>query len=46
MCVFLFFVFLFFYSTNKKLIQLSENKKFNDNLDKSADIIELEIVVS
>ena len=35
-----------FYSTNKKLIQLSESKKFNDNLDESADTIELEIVVS
>ena len=30
----------------KKLIQLSESKKFNDNLDESADTIELEIVVS
>lgn len=35
-----------FYSTNKKLIQLSQSKKFNDHLDKSTDTIELEIVVS
>ena len=39
-------IYIFFYSTSKKLIQLSQSKKFNDHLDKSTDTIELEIVVS